>query len=304
LTAGNRSSCSVSPASDHQLAAHYYADNARQLQAAVTENVLLARDTYRVRLACPELARQIVPGQFVMLRVPECDDPLLGRPFALYDTVPDVSGEPVGVDIVYLVVGKMTSRLAECTAGDRLELWGPLGNGFSVQPTEHLIMVAGGIGQTPFLALGREALGHRRYGQRARSAWAGKATLCYGVRSAELLAGADDFRAAGIELLLSSDDGSVGHHGLVTELLEQTLARQSAADCRIACCGPETMMEAVAKIAARVAVPCEVSLETPMACGIGICFSCVVKARQSDGSWDYKRTCVEGPVFDAEAIVW
>ena len=284
------------------LAAACYADQAAQYRVEIAENVQLARDTYLVRFECPELARCIVPGQFFMLRLAGCDDPLLGRPFALYDTVLDAAGEPIGVDVVYLVIGKMTRLLAECRPGAELEVWGPLGNGFSVEPTEHLVMVAGGIGQTPFLALGREFLGRRDYGRQV--APAGRVTLCYGVRSKDLLAGADDFRSCGIDLRVSSDDGSVGHHGLVTDLLEQVLEEDPGSACRIACCGPEPMMEAVAKVALARSVPCEVSLETPMACGIGICFSCVVKVRQAEGDWDYKRTCVEGPVFDAEKIVW
>ena len=102
---------------------------------------------------------------------------------------------------------------------------------------------------------------------------------------------------------MSTDDGTTGHHGLVTELIEP-LVKSSAEECRIVCCGPEPMMEAAAEACRAAAVPCLVSLETPMACGIGICFSCVAKVRQPDGSWDWKRTCVEGPVFDAERIVW
>ncbi len=290
---------------ENPLAALHYADCAQQYQVVVTENVLMARDTFRVRLQCEPLARQIVPGQFVLLRLPEGGDPLLGRPFALFDTVLDDAGRPIGIDIVYLVVGKMTSRLAQCQPGDRLDIWGPLGNGFSNRPTEHLLMVAGGIGQTPFLALGREFLAGRSYGQPPRSAGpAGKVTLCYGVRNADFAAGVDHFSSCGIEVRISSDDGSIGHHGLVTELVEQQLAQESSSTCRIVCCGPEPMMEAVARLAHRKAVPCEVSLETPMACGIGICFSCVVKVVQPDGGWDYKRTCVEGPVFDAEKIQW
>lgn len=287
------------------LSAAYYADRAEQHQVVVAENEQLATDTYRVRFECPELAAKIEPGQFLMIRLPGCDDPLLGRPFALYDTVLDENGQPEGVDVVYLVVGKLTKLLAQCQVGDALEIWGPLGNGFSAEPIDHLIMVAGGIGQTPFLALGRKFLGGRGYGQTgAITQPAESVTLCYGVRRADLLAGADDFRNCSIDLRVSSDDGSIGHHGLVTELLEQTLDEKSSASCRIACCGPEPMMEAVAKIALAREVSCEVSLETPMACGIGICFSCVVKTKQPDGDWDYKRTCVDGPVFGAEKIEW
>jgi dihydroorotate dehydrogenase electron transfer subunit len=289
----------------HALSAAFYADGAKQHRATIIQNEQLARDTYRVRLDCPDLAAGIVPGQFVMLRLPHDNDPLLGRPFALYDTVIDSAGKPVGVDVVYLVVGKMTSQLTDCRPGDELDVWGPLGNGFSAAPVEHLIMVAGGIGQTPFLALGREFLGGRRYGRGHRIVPpAKKVTMCYGVRNKELLAGVEDFQFCGIDLKVSSDDGSAGHHGLVTELLESVLAENAASSCRIACCGPERMMEAVAGIARVKDVPCEVSLETPMACGIGICFSCVVKTEQPDGDWDYKRTCVDGPVFDSRKIVW
>ena len=98
-----------------------------------------------------------MPGQFLMMRLAGCDDPLLGRPLALYDTVLDAGGRPQGLDVVYLVLGKMTSRLATYRPGQALEVWGPLGNGFPPAPAEHLLMVAGGIGQTPFLALARES---------------------------------------------------------------------------------------------------------------------------------------------------
>ena len=288
--------------SANPLAASCYADRAGHYQVEVVENVQLARDTYRLRFECPELACQIVPGQFLMLRVAQRDDPLLGRAFALYDTVLDGAGRPTAVDVVFLVVGKMTGLMAASTPGTELEVWGPLGNAFSAEPVEHLVMVAGGIGQTPMLALGQEFAGKRDYGRGVTPAE--KVTLCYGVRSQDLLAGADDFRAGGIDLRIASDDGSIGHHGLVTEVLDQVLAESAGTQVRIACCGPEPMMEAVAKLAIARGVPCQVSLETPMACGIGICFSCVVKVEQPDGEWDYKRTCVEGPVFAAEKIVW
>lgn len=298
-------SVSSGGAVENPLAAACYADRAQQYRVRVVENVQLATDTFRVRFDCSDLAKTILPGQFLMVRLPGCDDPLLGRPFALYDTVFGDDGQPLGVDVVYLVVGKLTRLLAQCKSGDEIEVWGPLGNGFSAEPVDHLIMVAGGIGQTPFLALGRQFLGGRSYGQSAQSVSKSQSvTLCYGVRRQDLLAGADDFRDSSIDLRISSDDGSVGHHGLVTDLLEQALDEKASSSCRIACCGPEPMMEAVAKIALARNVDCEVSLETPMACGIGICFSCVVKTKQSDGDWDYKRTCVDGPVFPAEKIVW
>lgn len=279
-----------------------YPDRAWYGSVVVEENVCVARDTYRLRVHCPEIARQIVPGQFVMVRLAGCDDPLLGRPLALYDTVLDDSGRPIGLDIVYLVIGKMTRRLAQFRRGQPLEMWGPLGNGFAAERAEHLVMVAGGIGQTPFLALAREYLAGRRYGDPARAvAGANRVTLCYGVRSREYLAGLDDFAAAGVDVRISTDDGSAGHHGLVTDLLRAIVA-ETGGQCSVVCCGPEPMMHAVANITSPRGIACRVSLESPMACGMGICFSCVARVRQPDGHWDYRRTCIEGPVFSADAI--
>lgn len=278
---------------------------ATQTTVTVVENVKLAARTFRVRFECPAIAERIVPGQFLMLRLAGCDDPLLGRAFALYDTVDDASGRATMVDIVYLVMGKMTSRLARFRPGQQLDVWGPLGNGFEVPEVDRLIMVAGGIGQTPFLALGKEFLGRRTYGKSPRTAvHRENATLLYGVRSADLLAGENDFRSAGIDLGVASDDGSVGHHGFVTELLDRVLDETAGERRHVVCCGPEVMMERAAEVCLEAGVPCQVSLETPMACGIGICFSCVARVRQDDGTWDYRRTCVEGPVFDAECIEW
>jgi dihydroorotate dehydrogenase electron transfer subunit len=164
-------------------------------------------------------------------------------------------------------------------------------------------MVAGGIGQTPFMALAREYLGKQAYGNTGRQVSpAPRVTLCYGARTKDYLAGIDDFAALGVDVRCSTDDGSFGHHGFVTQLAQQALQESPAA--RVVCCGPELMMAAMAKIAAHAGAPCQVSLETPMACGIGICFSCVAKVRDEQGDWDYRRTCVEGPVFEATAIDW
>lgn len=296
---------SANASTPNPLHAAYYADAVAQRRVTIRQNVRLARDTYRVRFDCPEIARRIVPGQFLMLRVADTNDPLLARPLALYDTVADDEGQSCGVVVVYLVVGKMTHRLARCGRGSELEVWGPLGNGFPPEAADHLIMVAGGIGQTPFLALGQESLGHRAYGEPARIvAPAKRVTLCYGVRTKAYLAGVEDFERAGFDVRISSDDGSVGQRGYVTEVLQSVLDETSGESRRVVCCGPEPMMEAVTEACRRQKVNCQVSLETPMACGIGICFSCVAKVRQDDGNWDYKRTCVEGPVFDSAKIVW
>lgn len=290
----------------HETHAACYADQAWFGAVTVEENVPLAKDTFRVRLGCPEIAARIVPGQFVMLRLAGFDDPLLGRPLALYDTVLDGRGEPRGIDLVYLVSGKLTGKLATFTAGQKLEIWGPLGNGFRAEPARHLILVAGGIGQTPFVALTREASGGRCYGNPPRpAARAERVTLCYGARTRAYLAGIEDFERAGAEVRISTDDGSAGQSGMVTSLLEDLLREErDSGGCRVASCGPEAMMAAVAEMTSRYGVPCQVSLETPMACGVGICFTCVARVRDQAGGWDYRRTCVEGPVFDARTIVF
>lgn len=289
------------------LHAQFYADSAVQQTVEIVENVRLARDTFRVRFRSPEIASRILPGQFLMLRLADLNDPLIGRPLAMYDVVGEC------VDVVYLVKGKLTSRLHEFRPGQRLDVWGPLGNGFLPQPTEHLVMVAGGIGQTPFLALAKENLGKQQFGTPPRQVpQAKQVTFCYGARTAGYLAGVEDFERLGVEVRIATDDGSRAHHGLVTDLLRKVLlgvlpqspAPSPQPPLRIVCCGPEPMMEAVARIALEKKVPCEVSLETPMACGIGICFTCVAKVRTPNGEWDYKRTCVEGPVFNAAAIEW
>jgi dihydroorotate dehydrogenase electron transfer subunit len=270
----------------------------RQSRALVLENVPLAQRTYRIRLQVPELAAAIRPGQFLMVRLLETTDPLLGRPFALYDTVLDHTGQATALDVVYLVVGKMTGRLALLRAGDQVDVWGPLGNGFPELRGELVGLVAGGIGQTPFLAYIRELLGQRGYGGRPMRQTVQQVALYYGVRTAALAAGVEDFRAAGAEVHLASDDGSLGQFGFVTQLLAT-----HTPPAHLVGCGPEPMLRALATQARAWNVPCHLSLETPMACGVGICFSCVTRVKMPDG-WDYRRVCVEGPVFDASCLAW
>jgi dihydroorotate dehydrogenase electron transfer subunit len=201
-----------------------------------------------------------------------------------------------------------------------------LGNGFSTGECDVLIMAAGGVGQTPMLMVAKEALGHRTFGcrpsygeevQAARSSgWAKDVKIVYGARSVDLLAGVDQFQQANIDVQLCTDDGSAGTRQRVPDrlfdLIDSISGQEVPGDqrvplerIRVITCGPEIMMQKVAQGCLQRGIACQVSMETPMACGIGICFSCVAMVRPSEGEpWDYKRTCVEGPIFDASQIVW
>jgi dihydroorotate dehydrogenase electron transfer subunit len=278
----------------------HFADCANQLITPLLRNERVAKDTMLLRVSAPEMARQVVPGQFFMVRIPGCNDPLIGRAFALYAC----SADEGWIEVVYLVKGKLTTRLALLPPGADIAIWGPLGNGFSTAPVDQLIMVAGGIGQTPFLSLAREALGRQSFGSASRvGQYAQRVHFCYGVRSRDYLSGVTDFENLGIELSIATDDGSVGPARRVTDALIDCLEHTECSSRRVVCCGPEPMMEAVSRITAERSIPCEVSLETPMACGVGICFTCVAKIG-CEQDWDYKRTCVEGPIFNAAEIVW
>lgn len=288
--------------------------HARAGRATVVSQRKLAQHTYAIRLHCPAIARSIVPGQFFMIRPQGGTDPLLGRPFALYDTVVNGDQPPEEFEFAYHVIGKMTGLMSHWVPGQPVEVWGPLGNGFPVFTGQRLLCVGGGIGYTPFLAAAREALGLRKYGAGATERWTSHETsqagpvqvdLCYGVQTRAARADLSDFTPLqDLRIHIATDDGTEGRAGFVTGLVDEFLKQSPGAPDGVYCCGPEPMMHAVARLCAAAEVPCWLSLETPMACGFGACFSCVTKVRdeQSSDGWDYRRTCVEGPVFAAERL--
>jgi dihydroorotate dehydrogenase electron transfer subunit len=297
--------------------AAHYADHIACVESRLEQIVEVARDTFRIRIPAPDIAARAIPGQFVMIRLTDRNAPLIGRALAIWDVIDDQSGVPHAIDLVFVKKGALTTPLSQAAVGTGVSLWGPLGNGFSNQPCDRLVIAAGGVGQTPMLMLARAALGQRNYGEpqasqaspRGENGWAKSVRIVYGARTADLLAGVDDFRAAGLDVRLCTDDGSVGEQGYVPDQLflglDEELSRDPAQRIRVVTCGPEIMMRKVAEGCQARGIPCEVSMETPMACGIGICFSCVAMVRETAGEpWDYKRTCVEGPVFDGTRIVW
>lgn len=280
--------------------------SAVQERGLVIEQQPLAEHTYRMRVRCPEIARQIVPGKFFMVRIPG-NDPILGRPFALYDVYED-AGAIAGLDFVYHTIGKGTTILSRCRGGEALDLWGPLGNGFPLIEEGRLVCVGGGIGYTPFLAVTREASQQRSYGRRRRQRQGGPESvkLLYGVRCRALRADLADFDSIPrFEAHIATDDGSEGRHGFVTDLLGDLLTSPDQRPTAVFCCGPELMMRATARLCAEHDVACWLSLESPMACGFGACFSCVTKVRTPEPpGWDYRRTCVEGPVFSSRELMF
>lgn len=282
--------------------------DAQQESAIVVSQRQLASGTFAIQIAAPEIASVIRPGQFLMIRPANGTDPLLGRPFALYDTVLGSDGQPRAFEFAYHVIGKMTGLMSAWQAGEPVELWGPLGNGFPRFRGRHLLCVGGGIGYTPFLAVAREALGQRKYGRHAERyqdfSAVDKVTLCYGTQSKLVRADLSDFSdLPDLDIQIATDDGSEGHHGLVTDLVQQMFTRPPAErPDGVYCCGPEPMMHAVARLCFAANIPCWLSLETPMACGFGACFSCVTKVQTENDEWDYRRTCVEGPIFCADTL--
>lgn len=296
-----------------------FADAADYLKARVVFNRRIAERTFRMRLDCPAIAAAARPGQFAMLRLPDRNDPLLARPLAFYDTFREAedtrpAGPPAGrryADFVYLVHGKFTTALEHVAHGETVVIWGPLGNGFAAVPAvDHLVLVAGGIGQTALLTLGRERLGGAACGRPEAGGTSRRVTLCWGAGTAAMFGAVDDFQAAGIDVHLATLDGSSGRKGTVIDLMNDLaragrLTAAAPGELHVACCGPEGMMAAVSRWTAARGIGCHVSLEAPMACGIGVCFTCVARVRDGAGdAWDYRRTCIEGPVFEAQRIVW
>ncbi len=261
--------------------------------AEVTANARLSPDYNVVTFAAPEIARRALPGQFVMIKRTNSLDPLLRRPFSIFELIRDRGGDRRGVSLLNKHVGVATALLYDAQPGDGWAMLGPLGQPFvPVDPPAEAWRVAGGVGLAPFATLA-EALAARGTSM----------TLFYGGRSARDLYYESFFRDLGATLIVSTDDGSRGEHGRVTVPLERTIAAAADQPITLYACGPTPMMRAVARIGARVGKPVFVSLEPVMGCGMGGCYSCVVRVRRDGGS-HFVRSCLEGPVFDAATVVW
>lgn len=235
---------------------------------------------HQLRLLVPEVAAAAQPGQFVHVRCGAGLDPLLRRPLSVhrYDR------ENGRVELLFARIGRGTALLAQARPGEILDVLGPLGRGFRVEArTRNILLVAGGLGIAPLVALADEAIRREMM-----------VTMIAGSKSAAAVPPAS-LMSPEVEYVICTEDGSLGEKGLVTECVphfaewaDQTFA-----------CGPREMLRALARLPSLPRKSVQVSLEEHMGCGLGACFGCVVRTKNG-----FQRVCRDGPVFDIEDVVW
>ncbi len=244
-------------------------------------------DHFHFAIEAPEIGRAARPGQFVMVKVAEGGFPLLRRPLGFHNA------NDTGVELFFKVAGQGTEILSRKKRGDRIDLIGPLGKGFTIPADakgKTAYLVGGGRGIAPLYFLAREL---QNAGLRPFVLYGGRCLTDIPLR--------ERFEAAGIDFLCATDDGSFGFAGLVTELASLELDKERPAV--IYACGPDPMMKALAAIAAKHKIPAEFSLESIMGCGIGACWGCVHRIKNDAGD-GWVKICEEGPVFPGERILW
>ena len=264
--------------------------------AILIENEQLAERLFFMRLESPTIAAAVRPGQFVHMRIPGIEGHVLRRPFSIYDA--DSTGKTI--DILYQVVGFGTDAMTHLKPGTEetsIELVGPVGNTWTAAQwtardiPKRALLVGGGVGAAPLYMLTKHL-----------KSIGASVDVVLGAQTKEAHVTLEKYTdLLGYEPFCSTDDGSYGHHGFATALVEERLAQGSASDGTaydyVAVCGPPPLMRIVAAKACEADVYCEVSLEKLMACGIGACLSCVV-----DTVAGKKRVCVDGPIFAAEEV--
>ena len=245
---------------------------------------------FRIGLSCRTGYSHSVPGHFVLVRPVVQQSPLLGRPFYIYSLIKAV-GVVVGFELLVMVVGEGTGRLAGLREGNTVALLGPLGNGFDIRRDagKHLI-VGGGIGVAPLVFLAEAMI--------AKGVAAHQCDVLIGGRSSTDLLGIEQFNNLRTPVHLVTEDGSAGEKGMVTSRLEQIIAIRRPE--QVYACGPWAMLAVLAGIVETHRIPCQVSIETMMGCGMGACLSCVVHTR--DPSTPYRHACKDGPVMDTRLI--
>lgn len=265
-----------------------------QEEAPVLANRRIAADHYRMRLKSPRAAQRARPGQFVHVLCRGRDEqgrlPLLRRPLSLFDTDPRKGT----IDFIYKVVGSGTEVLSGVRSGSRVDFIGPLGNAFEIPGrAEKICLVGGGVGIPPLYFLAK---------QFPRDA----VQVFLGARTKEWVICAADFRKLGLKVHVATDDGTLGHKGSVVNLLSSVRGELVEAGTILYICGPTPMMAAAASFAQKAGLPAHASLEERMGCAMGCCMGCVVevKSEPAGSHARYQRVCTEGPVFDAQEVLW
>ncbi len=224
------------------------------------------------------------PGQFAHIRVGSGYEPLLRRPISIHSI-----DDKETFSILYEVVGAGTSIMAGKKAGQTIDVIGPSGRGFDYyEGKKRLILIGGGIGVAPLLFAAQEGLRRKM-----------EVILLIGARNRDRLLCVADFKTIGCAVESITEEGDTGREGYVTDLLEEAIVNRGSGPASVMACGPRPMMRRAAVTAGLYEVPCQVSLEESMACGIGMCLGCAVKT--VDG---FKRVCADGPVFKAGEIAW
>ncbi len=245
----------------------------------------LVDTTYRLTLESPRISASAQPGQFIMAACGTTFDPLLRRPFSIHQA----SAEVGTLQLLFKVIGRGTQLLSTTRPGDVVSLIGPLGLGFHLAKASPVCLVGGGIGIAPLLFLAKKIL--------AQPVSPESCVVLLGARTAaEASQFATAFTELGCEVRIATDDGSLGHHGFVSDLLPPYLSTVQ----KVHVCGPFAMMASIAGLCRNAAVSCEVSLEAHMACGLGACLGCTIHGAEGH----YKHVCKHGPVFNAEEVAW
>ncbi len=267
--------------------------NTFQTNATVVKTEQLGPQIYRLTFSAYDIAKSAKPGQFVMLKASQGLDPLLRRPFSIHQVT-----EQGTLQILFKAIGKGTQYLSALKVGDVIDIVGPLGNGFDINTAGGHCLVGGGMGIAPMLYLAKEIIkGNKPVDLKIILGAQNKDEI------AQLLL---NFSELGVEVIHATDDGSSGHHGFVTELMEPILTNNNEKDWNIYCCGPHPMMKQVASICDKNSWNCWVSMETMMACGIGACLGCTIQGINTiqKQSQNYMHVCKDGPIFRAADIKW
>ncbi len=252
----------------------------KQSFAAITSHTEVMAGVYLLWLESPEIAAAAKPGQFIMVRCGQGDEILLRRPFSIHQ----VNKTKTELALLLNVVGRGTHWLSQCKAGDSLDLFGPLGNGYSIDTSSsNLLLVAGGIGIAPLCFFAQEAVNQGN-----------SVKLLIGAATASQLC-PGHLLPASSECVSATDDGTAGQKGLITDLISDFADRAD----QIYACGPTAMYRAMAALPSLKTKPVQISLEIMMGCGLGVCYGCTVKTKGG-----LRQVCTDGPVFDLGEVIW